>query len=222
MSSKNQIIDIFKSSVKIKDVARQIKRKPSVTHLYVFGIQNCNSARVVPPKCQTAIREININDITLIDELTEVDEWKIAKSVTLNSLQNEWRCFVGMVQGRIVGCVWTFLGANFDDLYLKRRFYLNPNEAYFYRCFCTPEFRGNGILPFLWGSTCRDILPGMGKTAALAITRAKNKPMIRGYAKMGWSLVGRIGIIELAGVRLNYLWGKNAFELNKNKKIFFN
>jgi hypothetical protein len=193
-------------------VSRRAGLTPFAVHLYVFGLENCRNAVIKEPKVEIEFGEIRDVDSDAIDELTEIDEWRIPRSVTMRNLEEGWRCYVGRHAGRIVASVWTFLGREFEDGYLKRRFTLAAEEAYFYRCFCVPGFRGLGILPYVWAYTCRNVLPRLGKTVAVTFTRRENKAMFRGYQKMGWYPLGRLGMVEVFGIRVNYLWGPRALK----------
>jgi hypothetical protein len=198
-------------------ISDRVNPKPLATHLYIFGLEDCKSATIVKPGIDVEFDELEKGDEGAIDELTEIDEWRIPRSVTVQNLEAEWRCYIGRHAGRIVATVWTFLGREFEDGYLQRKFTLSPNEAYFYRCFCVPAFRGMGVLPYVWAYTCRNVLPGQGKTLAVAFTRRQNKPMFRGYKKMGWYPMGRLGMIRIFGIRFNYLWSPGAFKETKGR-----
>lgn len=204
----------------LRKILSHLRQEPLSSHLYVYGIENVRDTREIQPSVEAEIREIRENDEALIDELTSVDEWRITKSVTTRDLKNGWRCFVARASGHIAACCWVFPGSEFEDWYLKRKISIGNKEAYFYREFCVPEFRGRGILPFLHARICREFLPLMGKTAAFALTRMANKPMLRVFGKMGWRRMGRMGFVEMFGVRFHYLWGRRAL-ISTHRRVYF-
>jgi len=92
-------------------IGKKAFQKPVGAYIYIFGVDNYTDIKIETPKIGIEIREIKDNDVDAIDELTEIDEWKIARSVTIENLQSEWCCYVGIYQDKIVASVWVFLGS---------------------------------------------------------------------------------------------------------------
>jgi len=154
-----------------------------------------------------------------IEGVVAIDEWSASKQDILAKLDEGWLCFAAKHGEQVVGCAWAYTGSAFEDTYMRRVFHLAGNEAYFWRFSCSRPFRGKGIIPALVNHMARDLAQERGKTKGLAITRTENKPMLRAYLKMGWPSLGRVGFLELAGLRLHYLFGNAAFPETK-KRVF--
>lgn len=166
------------------------------------------------------IKQLTENDVREISELAEIDEWKIPKSVTVSELRDGWRCYAAKHEDKIIASAWSSgRQAQFADFYLKREFTLAPDESYYWRAFCVPAYRGNGVMLYLYSYMMRDASLSEGKIYHLTLVRVENRRMIRALGKIGWQVVGRAGFYEIFGIRLHYLWGHKAFK--DTKKRFF-
>ena len=157
------------------------------------------------------VMQISPSDEVDIDELTRIDEWRTSKSATLQHLRNGWRCYAVKLDGEIVASSWAILNPTFRDAHLNRDFSLAPHQAYHFRSFCVPKCRGQGIMPFLYDYVIRDVGATDKRTEHMAIVRATNGRMIQALSKLGWSCVGRLGFVEIMGIRFHYL-SSNAFK----------
>lgn len=164
-------------------------------------------------------RQLTAADIEEIDELTEIDIFKIAKSVNLEKLQDGWLCYVAKYQGRIVANGWKKTGPEFYEPDFGRSFTLADDEVYSWRAFCVPAFRGKGVLPWLNNRMVNHLALTAGFKNHVGYVDLNNSASRRTFVAMGWSVVGRLGFIEIFGFRLHYLWGHRAF--SATKKRFF-
>jgi len=193
-------------------VVQQLKRGVVQSHLYVIGhnILPDNSMPVIETDLE--IRQITISDNDDIDEMTEIDEWQIPKSATLKMFEEGQLCYIAKHQNHIVACQWVVITKEFEEYYLRRELRLSPNEAYNWRGFTVPTFRGKGILPLLVGYEESDIARRFGKTFILGWVRTDNQSMLRALSKLGWTRIGGMGFFQILGIRFHYLWGRHAFE----------
>jgi GNAT superfamily N-acetyltransferase len=187
-------------------------------HLFVYGYK---SGRGLEPqaKLDLEIKRITLDDNDDIDELTKIDEWKIPRFVTVEKLEEGWLCYAAKHNGRIVASGWTILNDRFEDAVMKRTFSLGPDEVYYWRVYCIPEFRGKGAIPYLLQKTSQDLARNYGKTSVLVLSLTNNKRILNVYKKIGWERIGRAGFIDLLGFRFNYLWGRDAFK-ETSKRCF--
>jgi hypothetical protein len=164
-------------------------------------------------------KQLTATDIEEINELTDIDPWNISKSVTLEKIQDGWLCYVVKYRGQIVANGWTKAGPEIYEPHLRRSFTLADNEAYDWRGFCVPAFRGKFVLPWLNNRVVNHLALTAGVIRHVGFVRINNPAMWRTFVAMGWSVVGRVGFIEIFGVRLHYILGRRA--LSKTKKRFF-
>lgn len=150
-----------------------------------------------------------------IDELTRIDEWGMQKSDTLKMLEEGQHCYVAKHQGKIVACHWVVMTEKFEEFNLLREIRLAPYEAYGWRSFTYPPFRGKGVFPVLLGQMDVDLAQRFGKTFIYGLVRPENKSMLRALHKRGETQIGRIGFFEVLGFRFHYLLGRNAFKQTK-------
>jgi len=160
--------------------------------------------------------QVTIQDQNELEELTQIDEWKISKSESLSRLEDGWRCYVAINQGRIVASAWIRLGKNFYDDYLKREFVLGTDESYLWRVFTIPDYRGKGVQFGLLQHIVHNLINKDGVKNILVIVRGNNKAMIRTLTGIGFVTAGRLGFYELFQVRMQYMTG-NTFKHTKKR-----
>jgi hypothetical protein len=163
------------------------------------------------------IKQLTLSDIEEIDELTGIDPWGITKSFTLKKLQDGWHCYVAKYQGRIVANGWIIIGPEVHDEFFRRSFTLADNEVLGWRGFCVPDFRGRGVSPWLNKCVVNNLALTTGINKSLAWVRVTNVAQLRTVLETGWSMVGRLGFIEIFGFRLHYLWGRRAFSATRKR-----
>jgi hypothetical protein len=220
------LVNCVKSTIKIlktegfvglrRRIKNRLNYKSLQSHNYVVRYESRSSDPLPAPEIELEIRQITASDNPEIDELTDLDEWKIPKRITLKKLEEGWLCYIAKHKGRIVGINWVVL-ESFDELYFRRQFNLSPNETYHLRGWCIKPFRGKGVMPFLLRHNCDETALKYGKTIAYGYVVTSNKPMHRSLAKSGWLRVGRVGFIEVFGIRFHYLWGRHAFKETKRR-----
>jgi hypothetical protein len=232
-----RVLNVF-GTEGIKGISKRIKNRLrwSEIHLLVYRYCGTDSALSAFPtgvdplvvraqeRAQRFLNSLEFKQLTAadigeLDELSEIDPWKIPKSVTLEKLQDGWNCYVAKHKDRIIANTWTKSGPGFYEPFLKRSFTLADDEAYGWRGFCVPDFRGRGVLPWLSKSSYDHLALTAGVRSTFGLVRVNNPAMWRSLLQDGGSLVGRAGFIEVFGLRLHYLWGKHAFSLTK-KRIF--
>ncbi len=212
----------------MRRVVRRLRKCCSATHLFTYSLtagEMGEPQRDQPsPGTQGGVRvplefkRILLSDDMEIDAIADIDPWRIPKSVSIDMLREGWVCLVAKKQGRVVACTWATVN-DFTDQYLNRAFVLGPLEAYHWRGFCAAHCRGEGVFPQLLAYATGYIKSSYGKTSHLAIVRVKNEPIKHCLAKIGWRCVGRLGFVQVFGLRVHYLWGKWAFRMTK-RRIF--
>jgi hypothetical protein len=165
------------------------------------------------------LKQITISDINDIDELTEKDVWNIPKSLTLEMLQDGWLCYVAKYKNQIVANVWKKTGPEFYESYFHRSFTLTEEEVYEGRAFCVPNFKGKGVILWLMDIVNKQLAITAGIKRHTGWVKNTNEAMFSTLAQRGHSVVGRVGFIDIFGVRLHYLWGRKAF--SATRKRFF-
>ena len=166
---------------------------------------------------QIDIKRVLLNDEKEIDELTEVDPWKVPKSFTLDKLREGWLCFVAKKDGRIVASTWAIVNHSFKDEFMNRYFILGSNEAFYWRGFCVPDSGLRGIYPWFSSNIRERIGNEYGKTRHLSFVRTTNVTIQRALTMIGCKVVGRAGFVDVFGVRFHYLWGHDAFKETRKR-----
>jgi GNAT superfamily N-acetyltransferase len=171
------------------------------------------------PICEVELefKEITAVDNDEIDELTRVDEWHTSKSFTLKRLEEGEHIYIAKHKGRIVAAQSIVTRDNFQDVVFRREFKIAPNEAYCWRAFCVPAFRGRGIFPALGRYYLPDMAFKYGRNNIFTIILTTNKSSLRTASKFGWVKVGRAGFVEIFGIRFDYLWGREAFKETRER-----
>jgi GNAT superfamily N-acetyltransferase len=174
-------------------------------------------------RCQRLLSSLTFKQVTEsdgeeIDELTGIDPWGHSKEGIIGKLQEGWCCYVAKSGNRIVANGWAKAGPEFYEPSLGRSFTLAGDEVYAWRGFCVPEWRGRGVSPMLTKWIVNH-LATKGVKKQIGCVRVNNVGQIQTLLQTGWSMVGRLGFIEILGVRLHYVWGQRAFSATK-KRLF--
>lgn len=198
---------------------RRLSCKRLQTHWFVIAYEHPSNSQLPANEMGYEVTEMTAKDNDQIDELTEVDEWNIPKSETLETLEKGWRYYIAKHKGRIAASQTIVLNDKFEDPYFKREFKMAPDEAFLWRGFTVKAFRGKGIFSFFMSQYLADIALKYGKTKILTFVHTANKTMLKTALGFGMYRVGRVGFLEVFGLRFHYLWGRRAFK--ETKKRFF-
>jgi GNAT superfamily N-acetyltransferase len=173
---------------------------------------------------QASLPPIAIEVMELINPTKEEDEALARIGFHTNSrgdvtryLSEGQRCFVAKHDGQVVSCFWVMRN-EFFDYRIKRSIQLSDDEEYFLGGFTLPEFRGKGIIHYLFDETMRYRTIDNPNMRALAFIDVRNTAMLRTIAKAGFMRVGHIGYFGLLGIRFTYIFSGNM--LPKTKKRF--
>jgi GNAT superfamily N-acetyltransferase len=210
----NTFIDVVRLALKTGSPVNLLKRilTPHQKHCFVYGKKFCGEVQVPVCEVEMEFREITAADSDTIDELTAIDEWHISKSFTLRKLEEGEHIYIAKHQGKIVASQSIVTRENFQDPFLDRELTIARDEAYLWRAFCVPAFRGRGIFPVLERYYLADMALKYGRSTTLATILTTNKSSQRMAAKAGRVKVGRAGFVEIFGIRFHYLWGREAFK----------
>jgi len=204
----------------IKRIKGRLYLKPLQSHFYVFGHDGDAGTPLPISEIELEMKEITVVDNEEIDELTEIDEWKTSKRFTLKKLEEGWHVYIAKHQGRIVASQTVVIKDKLEDPTFKREFKLASNEAYYWRSFCVPAFRGRGVFPIFGRYYLTDVERRYGRGKGLIVVSPGNRSMQRALSKYGFKKrVGSVGFIEILGIRFHYLWGREAFK--ETRRRFF-
>ena len=163
-------------------------------------------------------RRIDLTDTNELEELTQIDPWKLSREDT-QRLREGWRCYVVKHEGRMVASGWITANPEFYDSFLQRTLRLAPDEVYHWRNFCIPAYRGRGILPWLSDSIVAEVTATLGPKSHIGLVRPANEAMRGSLGAAGWVVVGHVGFAEMWGVRLHYVRGRDAFRAMRRRII---
>lgn len=204
-----------------KRIAGRLNRRPLHIRGYIFALHLDRPIRVPSPTIEMETSEVKATDEDTLAQLAQVDnDWKASEAQLYSRLRQGHRCYVARCQGQVVAAQW-FLEGEFDSIFLGRRFLLTANEIYGYNTFTVPAFRGKGINTCLTAKSARSIQAcSPHKTRLLALINATNKASLRSIARLGFTRIGRVGFIEVFGIRLHYLLGRNALPATARRFFF--
>ena len=194
----------------MKRVVVRLGRKPFHRGGYIVALSLDHLIGVPIPAVDVEIDQVKATDDNDLEMLTTFGEYGGSKTHLLQRLAEGQRCYVAKSEGRIIAVDWVLEG-EFGDSFLGRRFKLADDELYYEGGFTVPEFRGKGIMPQMVAQSVSDIKTHcQHKTRGLAFIEASNKASLRTTTRMGFKRVGRVGFVEIFGVRFHYLLGRNV------------
>jgi GNAT superfamily N-acetyltransferase len=194
----------------VKRIKRRLSRKPVHFSCYIVALSLDHSIRVPAPSVDVEIDQIKATDDNDLEMLVKFGEYGASKALFLQRFADGQRCYVAKFEGRIVSGNWVYEREWKPDDF-GRRFKLADNEFYYDGAFTLPEYRGKGIISYLKAQSANDIKAhSQNKTRALAFILVSNKANLRSVAKVGFKRVGRVGWIEIFGIRVHYLLGRGV------------
>ncbi len=218
-----------------KRIEGRLRSKWSRSHVLVFSQQFGSvsdalefPARLDPSivlmleRCQRLLSSLTFKQVTEsdggeIDELTGIDPWGHSREGIFENLQEGWCCYVAKIGSRIVASSWIKAGPEFYEPLFKRSFTLGGDEVYTWRTFCVPDWRTRGVVPMLSKWIVNHLASTEGIKKYTGYVLDNNVGQKRTLGQMGWSVVGRLGFIEIFGVRFHYIWGRGAFRATKKR-----
>lgn len=199
-----------------KRIVHRIKRKPQLKVGYVLVLRLEDIVKVPPPALDLEIKEVDKDDEDALEALTKFDYHGHSKSEILQLLSDGQSCYIAKYRDQVVSCYWALRSTFWE----YRLFELADNEEYQTGAYTLPAFRGKGILPYFWTESWQLRSRTHPDLRILIIIEVRNKASLRSVQKIGFSIVGRIGLIELFGIRLQYLFGRNAFPKTTPRLLF--
>jgi GNAT superfamily N-acetyltransferase len=126
------------------------------------------------------------------------------------------KCFVARYDHKIVGWLW-IIRNGFYDYRLHRLIGLSDTEDYYLGLFTIPEFRGKGIMDYLYLETIQIQLKQSHilDHCAIAFVDTHNISSQKVFSKVGFDKVGHIGLIGIFGLCLEYIIGRNVLPKTK-------
>lgn len=184
-----------------------LKLKPGLKDGYVCALNVNNIAKVPLPPIDLEIKEVTDADDEEIGALAKFDFHGHSPTEILQYLADGQQCYIAKHKGQVVSCYW-ILGRTFWEY---RHFEMAKNEEYQTGVFTLTEFRGKGIFPYLARETWQMQARTHPDLRVLVIIEVNNKTSLRSHRKLGFTVVGRVGFVELLGLRFHYLLGRDAF-----------
>jgi hypothetical protein len=197
-------------------IVNRLKRKHLLKAGYILVLRLVDIVKVPSPAIELEIKEVGKEDEDSLEALAKFDYHGRSKSEISQLLSDGQRCFIAKHRDQVVSCYWA-LRTTFWEY---RRLELAENEEYQTGGYTLPEFRGNGILPYFWTESWRLRAQTLPDLRILIIIEVRNKASLRSAQKVGFRIVGRIGLIELFGIQLQYLLGRNAFPKTTPRFLF--
>jgi hypothetical protein len=187
-----------------------------IDHAIVYAIDSSRRRQEGPAAPSTSrsaltIIRLEAGDQQAIEALAHGDPWGTGSQISIDELGSGHICYFAKLGDQVVAATWLCVKTEYHDAYLDRALALAPDEAYYFRTFTLQ--RGRGILPVLRvldyavGSTSA----GLGKRSHFGIVNPGNEPMHMLLNHLGWKRVGHIGFVDMLGLRVNYVWGRDAF-----------
>lgn len=129
-------------------------------------------------------RKAEVVDIQILDQT----QFPINENA-LNDLKAGCECIIGVLQQQVVYFAWINYHQIFEQAVMN--FNLSQNQAYIYRVFTLPAFRGYGIAKcgyrFLF-----DYLKKKDKTECIVAVNFENRPSIHSIVKSGFQKFGQL------------------------------
>jgi GNAT superfamily N-acetyltransferase len=171
----------------IKSAIRKIKQRVYyVHHALLFSKEGPFPRFELPPKVQIRV---------IPPEAGKQNRQELIEAGIGTDILNFDRgaiCYIAYVEGQFAGIGWRF-----QESRLLRRLKLNEYGIYLGGFFVRKPFRGRGLYPLLLRIICNESLSS--DQIALVEVSEQNHASLRGLAKAGFTLKGRLHVTALAG-----------------------
>ncbi len=201
-----------------KRISSRLFREPQMARAYVLNIYLKDVVHVRAPIEDVEVRELTESDTAAVQQVADFRFYGRSVVDIQHYLANGQRCWAGKYKDQVVTCFWVQT-RGFYDPYLKRRIELDGGEEYDLGAFTLPEFRGKGIIPYVYAESSVMRTRANPNGRIYAIIRVTNKSSLEAAHKVGYAIVGRIGFYEVFGIRFHYLLGRDAFP-KTTRRIF--
>lgn len=156
-------------------------------------------------------REVTSADTADIEALGKEDIGGADAAQIAAKLGEGWRCFVASTDDRIVASTWIKSGPELYEPFMRHRIRLRNHEVYHWKSYCSPRARGFGIYPMLMLHVIDRLAEESGVSCHYGWVARTNNVQIRTLKTLGFRVVGRVGFVEILGLRMMYLFGKGTF-----------
>ncbi len=200
-------------------ITGRLLSKPLFVHVYVLALNYEDMKSLPPPPIELEIREVTEKDDGEVEALAGFRFYGQSKSEVLQYLEAGQRCWVAKHEDQVICCSWRATG-HYRDYYFKRRFDLADNEEYLLGGWTSPAFRGMGIFPHVIAAAWHERSKSHPDWRAITFIRPNNRASLQTAHKMGLSVVGRVGFIEVFGIRFHFLLGRDVLPKTSNRVFF--
>lgn len=196
--------------------ARRIVQRPKIFKLFVLQLDYMDMATIPPLSLDLEIAELSEKDDADVEAVAAFHFYGHSKDDVLQLLRSGEQCYVARSAGQVASCNWWATGQYYDR-YLARHFRLADSEEYLLGGFVRPDFRGHGILNYLVYRAACERREQCGAERGIAFVRVDNVIALKAAKKLGFSVCGRVGFIEVFGLRFHYLLGRDVLPATRKR-----
>ncbi|NLO27799.1 MAG: hypothetical protein GX113_06440 [Actinobacteria bacterium] len=195
---------------------RRIVQRPRILKLFVLQLDYKDMAAIPPPIIDLDIAELREKDDADVEAVAAFHFYGHSKDHVMQFLRSGEHCYVARSAGQVVSCYWRATRQYYDH-FLKRRFVLADNEEYLLGGFTLPEFRSHGIASYLLYASARERLGRCQDVRGIMLVRTENMASLQSVKKLGFSVCGRVGFIEILGIRFHFLLGRDVLPATRKR-----
>jgi hypothetical protein len=201
-------------------IFNRLIHRPVFINLYIFELEYKKMVDVPSPAQDIEVSKLKGSDKDFITTLASFGFYGRSAEEIGRYLAEGQDCYVAIHKNQVISCYWRMAGYYYDH-FLRRGLILGDDEEYIYGAFTAKEFRGLNIYPLLLSKSSGARSSENPNMRAFSFIRTNNQSSQHSFTKLGFMKVGRIGFIDILGLRLNYLLGKRALPYTQ-KRTFIN
>jgi len=150
------------------------------------------------------VERVTLEDQDVIRELVEMYQFPTRVESLEKRMRQGKLCYVGRVNGKIVGYVWVHLQGPVQE-YERTIIRLKKDEVYNHDAYVIPQLRGKKLYPALKAQAGRLIAQEFRKTKMISYVLFTNTASYNASRKLGVQRIGYFGYYKLFGRRFHYL-----------------
>jgi hypothetical protein len=200
----------------LQQIGKRLKMGFQTKNGYIVAIQYKDLKEVQVPSIELEVKQVTHPNEDELRALANFHFYTHSNEDVLQRLVDGERCYIAKHKGQVVACYWKRT-KEFYDFGTRRVFQLAENEEYNQGAFTSPEFRGMGLLEYLFTVSELSAMANNPNLRTYGFIDAHNHSSLKMASKLGFQKVGWIGFIGLFGVRFTYFSGKNVLPKTKNR-----
>lgn len=180
-----------------------------LVNLCIYEVTWSEAPVTKPPDIEVEIKRLSVTDEAQLKAVADFQFYGGSRDDLVKFLEAGQDCYIAEHQGQPVACYWRAKDEYYDHV-LKRSLRFTRDEEYLLGGYTLPAFRDKGIMSYLARVSADERMRDNPNQKTVVFVRASNRASQRTLEKMGHKRTGRVGFVEVLGIRFSFLVGRGV------------